>query len=405
MERKQGGVSRFVSWLFPRDDSRVPSLDGIRALLVLLIGWFHIWQQGWYSPPLTVLGAKIDLTFLPRTGYLWVDGLLLLSGFLLYLPYAMAKEAGKPLPRALPFYKKRAVRIIPSYYLAILIMLVFVALPENRYASPADMLKDLAAHFTFTHTLFAFSYTGTPLNGALWTLGVEMQFYFIFPLLARAFVKKPAITYLLLAGAAFAYRAYVGQLADTSLYFNQLPAFLDVYANGFIAASVYAALKKRLKEDGWTRLLFTACACVCAAMLMGLAQSQAALWDGEAIRHGQMDRRFILSAVLALMILGCALSSGILRMALSSRIARFLGEISLQFYIWHQVFAVRLKGWRFPPSPFDQPWANDPSWQARYTLCCFAGAIIIAALVTYLFEKPVARVLSGKKQLSGRKPV
>ena len=257
---KKSGFSRFISWLFPQDEARIPALDGIRAMLVLLIGWFHIWQQSWYSPAFTVLGIKIDLTFLLRTGYLWVDGLLLLSGFLLYLPYAMAKETGKTFPRILPFYKKRAVRIIPSYYLAILVMFLFVALPENRYASTGSMLKDLAAHATFTHTLFAFSYTGTPLNGALWTLGVEMQFYVVFPLLARAFVKKPVFVYLLLAGSAFAYRAYAGKLPDTSLYFNQLPAFLDVYANGFVAASVYAALRKRLKEDGWTRLLFTVCA-------------------------------------------------------------------------------------------------------------------------------------------------
>ena len=98
------------------------------------------------------------------------------------------------------------------------------------------------------------------------------------------------------------------------------------------------------------------------------------------------------------MILGCSLGTGSIRLILSSRIARFLGDISFQFYIWHQVFAVQLKKWGFPPSLAAEPWANDPSWQVRYTLCCFAGALAIAALVTYLFEKPIARRLTAKNK-------
>ena len=73
------------------DPRHIDVLDGFRALFVLLVGWYHIWQQGWLSPTFVISGRVISLDFLLRSGYLWVDGLILLSGFLLYLPYAQGK--------------------------------------------------------------------------------------------------------------------------------------------------------------------------------------------------------------------------------------------------------------------------------------------------------------------------
>ena len=151
-------------------------LDGVRALCVMLVGWFHIWQQSWLSPYFTVLGQNVNLDFLLRSGYLWVDGLILLSGFLLYLPYAQAENR---LPSIGAFYKRRLIRILPSYLLCVLPMFVLSCV-QGRYGNAADAAKDLAAHLTFTFNLFPATYFGTPINGALWTLAVEMQFYFVF---------------------------------------------------------------------------------------------------------------------------------------------------------------------------------------------------------------------------------
>ena len=65
--------------------------------------------------------------------------------------------------------------------------------------------------------------------------------------------------------------------------------------------------------------------------------------------------------------------------------------------MWHQVFAVQLKEWRIPASLEETPWiSGDKSWQILYTLLCFAGALAISALVTYVFERPIARWGNGK---------
>ena len=376
------------------DPRHVDVLDGIRALCVFLVGWYHIWQQGWLTPSFVIGNRVISLDPLLRSGYLWVDGMLLLSGFLLYLPYA----DGKGVPNLRTFYKRRLIRIVPSYLLCILPLFV-VACVQKKYISGLDACKDLAAHLTFTHTLFSFSYNGTPLNGALWTLGVEMQFYLLFPLLARAFKRRPAVTWCALTAGAFAFRYWAGRQADTSPYFNQLPAFLDVYANGFAAAAAYQALRKKLGNGEWDkkiRLVFTVAFVLCLCQLWAILQAQAATNGYDMIRRGQMDRRFGLSATLSLAMVSAACGLPALRFLLGNRLMRFLSGISFQFYIYHQLLAVKLKEWKIPYSPSDTPNVDDPAWRLPYTLLCFALAVAVAALITYCFERPIARALRKK---------
>ena len=394
MEEK--ATRHFQTYRQAPDARHVDVLDGIRALCVLLVGWFHIWQQGWLSPSFTIGKEYISLDFLLRSGYIWVDGLLLLSGFLLYLPYA---QAGSKLPGILPFYKRRLIRILPSYLLCVIPLFIW-AWVDGKYGSTLDALKDLGAHLTFTHTLFPFSYIGSPINGALWTLGVEMQFYLLFPFLARAFRKKPVLTYIGMAAVAFGYRYYVTNYQpDTSMFINQLPAFFDVYANGFVAAAAFSALRKKLGSelDGKVKAFFTVLTVVCVCLLMQIARAQAGSPSYEMIRQGQMDRRFSLSAVLACLMVSSAFSLAGLRFLLGNGLMRFLSAVSLQFYMYHQTLAVKLKQWKVLPSTSDTPWSTpDPHWQLWYTVLCFVGALALAALITYLFERPLSRVLRRK---------
>lgn len=394
---------RYLDYTATERDGRLPVLDGARALFVLFVAAFHIWQQSWLTPTVTVGGRYISLDPLLRSGYMWVDAMLMLSGFLLYLPYAASAEDGKPAPRILPFYKKRLLRIVPSYYLCVLIMLAFVALPKGSYTENGAfswwrMGRDLLAHATFTHTLFQFSYTGSPLNGALWTLGVEMQFYLIFPFLGRLFRRWPVQVYLGMLALALGYREWVRLQPDSTLIFNQLPGQLEAYANGMLAAGVYTALKRRMKQDRWTRLLFTAILAAAVCGVWQLVKGQAASNGYENIRMGQMDRRFALSGLCALSILGLLFGARPIRLIFGNRVTAFLSAVSFQFYMWHQVFAVQLKEWHIPASELENPWmAGDRGWQILYTALCFAGALAISALVTYAFERPIARLGGGKK--------
>ena len=132
-------------------------LDGIRAYSVLIVAGFHLWQQSWLqnlfpSNLLQFMGVRnFSLNWVPRTGYMFVDVMLLLSGFCLFLPYArQMTDPLAPEPDNLRiFFKKRAARILPSYYLCLLLYLIFWVRPSD-YANIKQYLQDIFAHLTFT---------------------------------------------------------------------------------------------------------------------------------------------------------------------------------------------------------------------------------------------------------------
>ena len=211
------------------DTRHVDTCDGVRALAICIVAWYHIWQQSWLYPNLTVFGREISFDPLVRSGYIWVDMMILISGFCLYLPWARLSEGEKGQSPA-AFYEKRLARVHPSYLLTIAVMLG-VALATRAYGDNRSfMLRDVASHLTYTQMFAYDTYYATNLGGSLWTLALEMQLYLIFPLLARAFRRQPAATFAAMMGIALATRGYIAATyPDVSLYFNQLPAYLDTF--------------------------------------------------------------------------------------------------------------------------------------------------------------------------------
>ncbi|MBQ4609801.1 MAG: acyltransferase [Clostridia bacterium] len=371
----------------------VDTCDGLRAMAVLLVAWFHIWQQSWLFPGLTLFGREISLDPLVRSGYIWVDMMILISGFCLYLPWARMRYEGGERPSPVDFYVKRLARIHPSYLLTIAVMFA-VALATDAYWSREHMLRDVLSHLTYTHMFFYDAYYASNLGGALWTLALEMQLYLLFPLIARAFYKLPATTFAAMVGIALAFRGWVGvHIPDVSLWFNQLPAYLDTFALGMMAAAVHAWIAQR-RSNALTRILCSLLCFVIAALFWQVVRRQAGNPGVEAIRLGQMNNRLSMGLLGAALLLCSANAGLILRRLLSNRLTKFLAAVSLQFYIWHQTIAVWILEYRLIPSPFENPnWEGDHAWQVKYTIACFAVSLIVAAVLTYGFEHPVAKRL------------
>ena len=371
----------------PRPENWVDVLDGVRAVLIFLVGWFHIWQQSWLTPHVVIGNTYYSLDHLLRSGYIWVDGMLLLSGFLLYLPYTRREWRRGDGRR---FFLRRFARIYPSYALNVIF---FFVIRRGQYASAGQIAMDLAAHLTFLHPLSYATYYLSPLNGALWTVGVEVHFYLLFPFLCRAFRKKPVWTFLGMTAAAFIWRGYAASQRDTAMFFNQLPAFLDVYALGMAGAACYTALSKRFADENRTEgVFFTLAALACFCFLKHLTDLQASQNGTENIRLGQMAIRFPLALTLTVLIVSLVFALPQVRFVFGNKVTHFFAAISFQFYMYHQGLAVIIReaGWIPSESAIPNQVGEQP-WQILYTLTCFLVPVLLGAALTWGFEKPVRK--------------
>ena len=371
----------------PIRSSYADAADFLRALCIFFIAWFHIWQQSWLNPNFTLLGHPVDIYPVVACGYMFVDLMLALSGFLLMLGFLNGRDRA---PRR--FYVARAARILPSYWFCLIVVLFCFALPGHEFGSASRMWKDLLSHLSFTHNLLTEGYNGTRLNVALWTLAVEVQFYLIFPLLARAFEKKPLLTWALMCAFGMGMRYFVYKTyPDTTLYFNRLPAMMDVYANGMLAAWAYFWLKDA-RPAVWRAALSTLLALGCCVLTYRILRAQYYRGGGENLRLGQIIWRFPLSALGGVFLLCGSRALRPVRALLSNPVTRFLSGISFNYYIWHQYLAVKLKAWHIPPYSVEKPNVEGiQPWQTHYTLLCFGAALALSVLLTYALERPCAR--------------
>lgn len=159
-------------------------LDGLRAAACLAVVLHHIIYQialpqhwsGLWNPRGKV---QVILAALLTSGSAGVILFFLLSSFLLFLPFANALLFDGQWPSLSRFYIRRFFRIVPGYYAAIILMVLFFH-PELLQAAHRGILLEF---FTFSMG------TNVPdlLNGPFWTMAVEFQFYMLLPLIAWVF--------------------------------------------------------------------------------------------------------------------------------------------------------------------------------------------------------------------------
>lgn len=402
-------------------------LDGVRALSVIIVLIFHFWQQTWVwpsisTPLLSFLGINaISLNNYAKVGYLFVDMMVLLSGFLLFLPLARQVILGEERSSWKQYAKKRVARILPSYLFCVITIFI-IAVVKGEYSDTTTAIRDLLTHLTFTQTLFVDTYFSTKLNVVLWTVAIEVWFYILYPFIADfiggfRFSKKKvdnpkgAVRRMLIVAAVMficfeIFRRLVvnRQGAYVAFNINQFPAFLGVYAIGMIGSFLMVALSNEIRRTPGVAYFSLVVAAFSLVVIDSLVADCAVLSLGEA-QLWQVNERFKLNAVFAVFIISLALSPDWIRWLFSNRLMRFLSAISYNLYIWHQWLAVRIKYvWRIPSWTGDTPpnQLNDTRWMNQYALIITIAAVLAAVLATYLIEKPMSKLLlGGYKKKSG----
>nr|WP_246421889.1 acyltransferase [Nocardiopsis mwathae] len=159
----------------PQVRGHLTGLDGIRAIAALMVLVFHVAIETGTALEPGAVGALL------ARGELGVPLFFVLSGLLLYRPWARAALDGTPRPPVLPYLWRRALRVLPAYWIvAITAMLIW---SEDHLHSVGAWVEVMT--LTFIYNLDPWWVGTGPYGlGQMWSLCVEVSYYLLLPVFA-----------------------------------------------------------------------------------------------------------------------------------------------------------------------------------------------------------------------------
>lgn len=324
-----------------------PDIDGLRALAILPVVWFHSGLPG-----------------LPG-GFTGVDTFFVISGYLITL--IIHREVASGTFRFARFYERRVRRIAPALLLVmtattIAAFALLLPLELERFGASAISALAMASNMYFWRAggYFALAEWTTPLLHT-WSLSVEEQFYLLFPAL------------LLLSE-----RARKTKLAVAALGLGSLA--VSVIATQTSPAAAFYLLPSR----GWELMIGASLAVGLVSIperfrsLAGVAGI--ALLVAAALLMSERDPfpgwRALLPTIGAALVIGAGPATVSGRM-LSLAPLVYVGKISYSLYLWHWPVFVFLRHYH---ASMDLPLA--------WSIAGMAASFALAALTYVLIERP-----------------
>jgi peptidoglycan/LPS O-acetylase OafA/YrhL len=406
-------LRRRLQRFYPLDNGpqEIHALDGLRAIAALSVLTFHFFYiRGVYVGNLRTVVLGYNVAYVWQYLQSGVDLFFVLSGFLLFLPYARALLDARPLPSTRDFYRRRALRILPAYWVCLLVLVV-VRLPS--YVTKAG-IKDVLIHVALVHNLFPIF--NREIAGPFWTLAVEVQFYLLLPLIAWCIARVTnttgsatriilsilgmiIIALALREGAAFLVADSVHVHGWRAVVLNDVIVlvtgaqgrYLEVFALGMLCSVIYVvSVQRGLLSSAVVRMFGLALAgssLVVSYLLAQLVTVRSDTMLGMAYYFMRpSDLEGIVGPILiglgyALLLLGVLLSGGALAKLLSLAPLRFLGLISYSLYLWHLPLLIG--------ALTDVPTVWSPSTRATLALAVGSFVAVGFAYASYTFvERP-----------------
>jgi len=218
------------------------ALDQLRFLAALLVMFYHF--RGFVLPPEGLSGLTRFTYVWIRWGSVGVSIFLVLSAFL----FTMNFDMGSKKVEYWPFIRKRLFRILPMY------MFIGLLLMTQKRAtwSVLDFLTFAMFQVNVGNPITGYGFDVLPI-GPIWTIGVEFQFYLLFPLLIAALPPRGWLScsrILGIIGVMMTFRYLLGLYSGNSIaYWNvyhTLLGRLDQFLIGMLAAACYAKYRARI---------------------------------------------------------------------------------------------------------------------------------------------------------------
>jgi peptidoglycan/LPS O-acetylase OafA/YrhL len=353
-------------------------IDGLRGMAVLLVVAFHAGVRSMAG------------------GFIGVDIFFVISGFL--ISGIIFKSLDEGHFSFANFYARRVRRIFP----ALITVLLFVWVVGWFTLTPDDY-KQLGLHAAgagFISNILLWKEAGYFATGAqfkpllhLWSLGIEEQYYFVWPL-ALFFLWKTRFRILiliLLFGGSFGLNMWQTAVSPAAAFYLPQTRFWELLVGGF--AAYLNAYRSDSIDNILRRLLMWDCSPQSLASLQNVKASLGFLLIALALLKLDENRAFpgawaLLPTLGSLLLISAGPEARINQKILSNPLLVFVGLISYPLYLWHWPLLSFLR----IVSP------GQPSPIARGV--AVASAFVVAWLTYRFVEKPVRRTKAQYRGVS-----
>jgi len=299
------------------------AVNGLRGIAILGVLFHHLARPSivdhapasWMpivSPVINCWWTGVNLFFL-------------LSGFVLFLPFARGTREMRDLTDLGRFYRRRVTRLAPAFYASVLVTLAVFHQPTPAFWSEARQI--LSWTYIFNPEIYQ-----PPLNWALWSIGTEVLFSLAFPALVVLAMRVGALRVLLailpvaLAMRGFALSQEAAFAGPTWLGDGLLIGRLDEFAYGMAIAELFVAA--RLPARAGLPLGLGLALVAGSWLLYDLCGRHVLPTVGAAVVGDLLDL-----GLAALLI--AALAPGRWSRLLSSPPLQAIGVICYSLYLWH----------------------------------------------------------------------
>lgn len=359
-------------------------LDGLRGVAALVVIWYHLFEGFAMSP--------VDQRF--NHGYLAVDFFFILSGFVVGYAYDDRWRRRTLTPGG--FVKRRLIRLHPMVVLGAVVGAVTFCLQGRVMWDGTHVALSAVMLSLLLHLFLIPAVPGSvpevrgngemyPLNGPTWSLFFEYIGNLLYALFLRRLPTRWLALFVTLTGAGLAAFALgngsgyghlgVGwSLADYNLP-GGLLRLLFAFPMGLLLSRIFRPVA--IRGAFW----FCSAVIVVLLALPYVGDGTHPLWNGL------YDTLCVVVAFPLLVWLG---ASGRATDPATSRICRFLGDISYPVYVIHYPFMYLFYAWlwRDAKIPFAEAWPVAGG--------LFLGVIVLAWAVLKLYDEPLRRYLTRR---------
>lgn len=372
---------------FSDSKKHYPVLDGLRGVAALVVVIFHLFE--------TFSGGDHTKQIINH-GYLAVDFFFVLSGFV--IGYAYDDRWTKMSLRS--FFKRRLIRLHPMIIVGMLIGAITFYFQDcawfpNIASTPVwKMLLVMLIGFTLIPVPLSLDIRGWtemhPLDGPAWSLFFEYIANILYALVVRKFSKALLAVLVFIAGAALIHFAVTNEQGDMIGGWSLEPRQLRIGFTRLMYPFFAGLLLSRISKPGQVKHGFLWCSLLLVAMLaFPRLGGHEQLW-----MNGLYDSLTIVLVFPFIVYLGASTQ---LVTASSSRISKFLGDISYPLYITHYPFIYLYTSWVAKHESFLKEGSTDAILTAVLAgIVVFVASVVVAYASVKLYDEPVRRWLTKR---------